>query len=120
MGTTRGVILFFSAESGGWQQSPKRTNMISTEEVDYVAHLARLALNPAERQQFTEQLNAILAYMEQLNEVPTDDVKPTSHVLDLVNVFREDAARQVISVEEALQNAPESTHQYFVVPRIVE
>ena len=94
--------------------------MISIAEVDHVAHLARLALSPEEQQRFTEQLNAILAYMEQLNEVPTDDVEPTSHVLDLVNVFRDDTARQLISVEEALQNAPESTHQYFVVPRIVE
>ena len=94
--------------------------MISIAEVEHVAHLARLALSPEEQQRFTEQLNAILAYMEQLNEVPTDDVEPTSHVLDLVNVFRDDTARQLISVEEALQNAPESTHQYFVVPRIVE
>jgi len=94
--------------------------MISIAEVEHVAHLARLALSPEEQQRFTEQLNAILAYMDQLNEVPTDDVEPTSHVLDLVNVFRDDTARQRISVEEALQNAPESTHQYFVVPRIVE
>jgi len=94
--------------------------MISIAEVEHVAHLARLALSPEEQQRFTEQLNAILAYMDQLNDVPTDDVEPTSHVLDLVNVFRDDTARQLISVEEALQNAPESTHQYFVVPRIVE
>ena len=94
--------------------------MISIAEVEHVAHLARLALSPEEQQRFTEQLNAILAYMDQLNEVPTDDVEPTSHVLDLVNVFRDDTARQLISVDDALQNAPESTHQYFVVPRIVE
>jgi aspartyl-tRNA(Asn)/glutamyl-tRNA(Gln) amidotransferase subunit C len=94
--------------------------MISIAEVEHVAHLARLALSPDEQQRFTEQLNAILAYMDQLNEVATDDIEPTSHVLDLVNVFRDDTARQQISVEEALQNAPESTHQYFVVPRIVE
>jgi aspartyl-tRNA(Asn)/glutamyl-tRNA(Gln) amidotransferase subunit C len=94
--------------------------MISIAEVEHVAHLARLALSPDEQQRFTEQLNAILTYMDQLNEVPTDDVEPTSHVLDLVNVFREDTAYQRLSVEDALQNAPESTHQYFVVPRIVE
>jgi aspartyl-tRNA(Asn)/glutamyl-tRNA(Gln) amidotransferase subunit C len=94
--------------------------MISVEQVEHVAHLARLALNEAEKQQFTEQLNAILAYMEQLNEVSTADVAPTSHVLDLVNVFREDTAYQTLDVEDALRNAPESTHQYFVVPRIVE
>jgi aspartyl-tRNA(Asn)/glutamyl-tRNA(Gln) amidotransferase subunit C len=94
--------------------------MISLEEVEHVARLARLYLHETERQRFTEQLNAILTYMEQLNEVPTTDVEPTSHILDLVNVFREDQVRQTLSAEEALANAPESTHQYFVVPRIVE
>lgn len=94
--------------------------MISLQEVEHVARLARLYLHETEAQRFTEQLNAILTYMEQLNEVPTTDVEPTSHILDLVNVFREDQVHQTLSAEEALANAPESTHQYFVVPRIVE
>jgi aspartyl-tRNA(Asn)/glutamyl-tRNA(Gln) amidotransferase subunit C len=94
--------------------------MISPEAVAHVAHLARLTLSEAEQQQFTAQLGAILDYMAQLNEVPTEGVEPTSHVLDLVNVFREDRAYQTVTVEEALRNAPESAHQYVVVPRIVE
>jgi aspartyl-tRNA(Asn)/glutamyl-tRNA(Gln) amidotransferase subunit C len=94
--------------------------MISPEQVAHVAHLARLQLSEAEQAQFTAQLGAILDYIEQLNEVPTDGVEPTSHVLDLVNVFREDRAQQTITVDEALRNAPESAHQYVVVPRIVE
>jgi aspartyl-tRNA(Asn)/glutamyl-tRNA(Gln) amidotransferase subunit C len=94
--------------------------MISPEQVAHVAHLARLQLSEAEQAQFTAQLGAILDYIEQLNEVPTDGVAPTSHVLDLVNVFREDRAQQTITVDEALRNAPQSAHQYVVVPRIVE
>ena len=94
--------------------------MISPEQVAHVAHLARLQLSEAEQEQFTAQLGAILDYMEQLNEVPTDGVEPTSHVLDLVNVFREDRVQQTVTVDEALHNAPESAHQYVVVPRIVE
>ena len=94
--------------------------MISPEEVAYVAHLARLELSEAEQEQFTAQLGAILDYMDQLNEAPTDGVEPTSHVLDLVNVFREDRAQQTITVDEALSNAPESAQHYVVVPRIVE
>jgi aspartyl-tRNA(Asn)/glutamyl-tRNA(Gln) amidotransferase subunit C len=94
--------------------------MISPEEVAHVAHLARLNLSEAEQEQFTAQLSAILDYVAQLNEVPTDGVEPTSHVLDLVNVFREDRVQQTITVEEALRNAPERAHQYVVVPRIVE
>jgi aspartyl-tRNA(Asn)/glutamyl-tRNA(Gln) amidotransferase subunit C len=94
--------------------------MITPEEVAHVAHLARLKLSEAEQEQFTAQLGAILDYMEQLNEVPTEGIEPTSHVMDLVNVFREDRVRQTVTVEALLQNAPESAHQYVVVPRIVE
>ncbi|MGQ4808829.1 Glutamyl-tRNA(Gln) amidotransferase subunit C [Candidatus Entotheonellaceae bacterium PAL068K] len=94
--------------------------MISEEQVEYVARLARLALQADEQPRFTAQLNAILAYMEQLNEVSTEGVEPTAHVLDLVNVFREDGVHQALTPAEALANAPEAAHQYFVVPRIVE
>jgi aspartyl-tRNA(Asn)/glutamyl-tRNA(Gln) amidotransferase subunit C len=94
--------------------------MISEGQVEHVAQLARLALSDEEKQRLTEQLNAILTYMEQLNEVPTADVEPTAHVLDLVNVFRDDTVRQTLSADEALANAPETVHHFFVVPRIVE
>jgi aspartyl-tRNA(Asn)/glutamyl-tRNA(Gln) amidotransferase subunit C len=94
--------------------------MISEEQVWYVAQLAHLALTPVEQQRFTEQLNTILDYMEQLDEVPTDDVEPTSHVLDLVNVFRDDTVRKTLATDEALANAPETAQRYIVVPRIVE
>ena len=94
--------------------------MISEAHVEQVARLARLALQPEEKRRLTEQLNAILTYMEQLNEVPTDGVEPTAHVLDLVNVFRDDTVRQTLSAEAALANAPEAAQHYFVVPRIVE
>ncbi len=94
--------------------------MISATQVEHVAQLARLALSPAERQRFTEQLNAILTYMEQLNAVPTADVEPTTHVLDLVNIFRDDRVEKTLSVSESLANAPETAQHFFVVPRIVE
>ena len=94
--------------------------MLSPEQVEHVAQLARLALRPEEKQSLTEQLNAILTYMEQLDSVPTAGVEPTAHVLDLVNVFREDNACKTLSAEAALANAPEAAQQYFVVPRIVE
>ena len=94
--------------------------MISAAQVEHVAQLARLALSDEEKQRLTEQLNAILTYMEQLNEVPTEGVEPTAHVLDLVNVFRDDTVRQTLSADAALANAPETAHDFFVVPRIVE
>ena len=94
--------------------------MISEPQVEQVAQLARLALSAEEKQRFTEQLNVILSYMEQLNEVGTDGVEPTAHVLDLVNVFRDDTVQQTLSADAALANAPETAHHFFVVPRIVE
>ena len=94
--------------------------MISAAQVEHVAQLARLALSDEEKQRLTEQLNAILTYMEQLGEVPTAGVEPTAHVLDLVNVFRDDTVRQTLSADAALANAPETAHHFFVVPRIVE
>ena len=94
--------------------------MISEAQVEHVAQLARLALSDEEKQRLTEQLNAILTYMEQLGEVPTEGVEPTAHVLDLVNVFRDDTVRQTLSADAALANAPETAHHFFVVPRIVE
>ena len=94
--------------------------MITAAQVEYVAQLACLALSSDEKQRFTEQLNAILTYMEQLHEVSTEGVEPTAHVLDLVNVFRDDVVQPSLGAETALANAPESTHHFFVVPRIVE
>ena len=94
--------------------------VISEAQVEHVAQLARLALSAEEKQRFTEQLNAILRYMEQLNEVSTAGVEATAHVLDLVNVLRDDIVRQTRNADTALANAPETAHHFFVVPRIVE
>ena len=94
--------------------------IISEAQVAHVARLARLALDADEQRQLTEQLNAILTYMAQLNEVPTEDVEPTAHVFDLVNVYRADAARRTLPPDAALSNAPETEQGFFVVPRIVE
>jgi len=94
--------------------------MISETQVEHVAQLARLTLSAEDTQRFTEQLNAILAYMEQLHEVPTAGVEPMAHVLDLVNVFRDDMVHKALTADAALANAPESAHHFFVVPRIIE
>lgn len=94
--------------------------MISEDQVKHVARLARLSLLPEETILFTRQLNDILAYMEQLNEVPTQGIEPTSHVLDLINVFRNDEVKRRVQTDAMLENAPEAEHHFFVVPRIIE
>jgi aspartyl-tRNA(Asn)/glutamyl-tRNA(Gln) amidotransferase subunit C len=94
--------------------------MIAREDVEHVAELARLELTPAEKEQFIAQLNSILTYIEKLNELDTRDVEPTSHVLPMSNVFRDDAVRPSLERTEVLHNAPEESHFFFKVPRIIE
>ena len=97
-----------------------KTQKITAREVLYVAELARLDLPPGEVDRFTTQLNSILEYMDQLNELDTSEVEPTSHVLPLRNVLREDEVGHSLTPEEVLANAPEHDKGHFVVPKIIE
>lgn len=93
---------------------------ISKEEVYKVATLARLKLTEQEADQFTSQLNDILEFANKLNELDTANVEPTSHVLPIHNVLREDEVRPSIDREKALQNAPEQQDGMFYVPAVFE
>ena len=94
--------------------------MIAREDVEHVAELARLELTAAEKDQFIAQLNGILSYIEKLNELDTRDVEPTSHVLPISNVCRDDEVQPSLDRTEVLRNAPEESHFFFKVPRIIE
>jgi len=93
---------------------------ITVEQVRYVADLARLQLAPGEEERLTGQLNAILGYMDQLGEVDTSGVEPTSHVLPLTNVLRDDLPQACLTTAEALANAPAAEQGHFAVPKIIE
>lgn len=93
---------------------------ITLQEVEHVARLARLALSDEEKEQMRSQLDRILAYIEKLNQLDTASVEPTSHVIPMTNVFREDAVAPSLPRDEALGNAPESREGFFRVPRIIE
>ena len=93
---------------------------ITMAEVEHVARLARLELNEQEKEKMRAQLDSILSYIDKLNELDTSGVEPTSHVLPLTNVFREDGVRPSLSQEEALANAPDRHDLLFRVPRILE
>jgi len=82
--------------------------------------LARLSLTEEEKELFGAQLSSILDYMEKLNELDTENIEPTSHVLTLSNVMREDAPRDSIPREDALSNAPDRTDKFYRVPKIIE
>ena len=89
-------------------------------DVKYVAHLARLALTPAEEKQLGAQLGNILGYIEKLRELDVSGVEPTAHAVPMVNVTRADEIRPSLSSEDALRNAPKQGGGLFVVPKIVE
>src|SRR5690606_17421489 len=80
---------------------------VTMKDTEHVAKLARLALTDAEKEMFTKQMNAILAYAQKLNELDTSGVEPTTHVFPVVNVMREDVARPSWPLEETLRNSPE-------------
>lgn len=93
---------------------------ISKEDVIKVSELARLEFKEDEVQKFTEQLGNILEYIEKLDELDTDNVEPTSHVLDISTPLREDKVDKMLTIDEVLQNAPESEDDFFVVPQVIE
>lgn len=93
---------------------------ISKEEIEHIAVLARLSLSEEEKELFGSQLSNILDYMEKLNELDTKGIEPTSHVLTLSNVMRDDIPRPSIPKEDALMNAPDHTEKFFRVPKIIE
>ncbi|GIP30427.1 aspartyl/glutamyl-tRNA(Asn/Gln) amidotransferase subunit C [Paenibacillus sp. J23TS9] len=93
---------------------------ITNKDVQHVAKLARLNLSSDEEQMFTEQLNAILQYAEKLNELDTDGIEPTTHVLPVSNVMREDVERESLPIEKVMANAPEEEDGQFKVPAVLE
>ena len=92
---------------------------VTRKDVEHIAELARLKFTDEELNDFTGQLNEILAYVEKLNELDTENVEPLSHPVEGNNVFREDVVKPSISTEEALKNAPEKDEQFFHVPKVI-
>ncbi|MFC7372486.1 Asp-tRNA(Asn)/Glu-tRNA(Gln) amidotransferase subunit GatC [Fictibacillus iocasae] len=89
---------------------------ISKEEVKHVANLARLAITEEEAARMLGELDAMIEFAELLNELDTENVEATTHVLDLKNVLREDKTKESLSREEALKNAPQQQDGQFKVP----
>lgn len=93
---------------------------INIQDVEHVARLARLDLNEEEKEMFTAQLDAILKYAEKLNELDTENVEPTTHVLHVSNVMREDKVHESLPIEKVLRNAPDDEDGQFKVPAVLE
>lgn len=93
---------------------------VSKEEIKNIAKLAKLNLNEAEINEFTGDMNKILDYMDKLNELVTENVKPLSNPLEGYNVFREDELKNSIDREDALKNAPSRNDEFFRVPKVIK
>jgi len=93
---------------------------IDIKTVDEVAHLARLEFNDEAKAEVLNDMNRMLAFVDKLNELDTDDVQPLIYMTDEVNVMREDEPKQTITQKEALKNAPKKDSDYFKVPKVID
>ena len=93
---------------------------VSPQLIDQLAHLSRLYFTDEEKASVQQDLQKMVAFVEQLNEVDTTGVEPLLHMGGMVNVFREDEVIQTITREEALSNAPGASNEYFSVPTVIK
>jgi len=93
-------------------------SIISKEDVKHVAKLAELDFSDSEVEKITPQLDKILGHVANISKVNTAAISPTSHTLEIKNVFREDTVRESLSKKDALLNAPEEMDGGFKVPKI--
>ena len=89
-------------------------------DIPYVAHLARMQLNPEEVRVFQRQLNDIVGYVAQLQALDTTGVEPMAHAAPVFNRMREDEPREGLPHEAAMSNAPSTRNGLFIVPKIME
>jgi len=94
--------------------------MIDKKTVHYVAALARLHVGEDKADRLSRDLADILRYVEKLNTLDVSEVKPTSHVLEVENVFREDVVLPSLSRDEALSFAVEKQDGHYKVPKVIE
>lgn len=90
------------------------------ETVNYLAKLAHLELDGAERERMTGQLSAILEAAEKVRELDTEGVRPTAHVIDMKGVFREDEVKESLPLSEVLKNTPYKEEDFFKVPKMTD
>lgn len=96
--------------------------MSSPDKIDvrYVAHLARMHLADEEVARLQPQLEQIVGYVRQLNELNVEGIEPTAHAVPVQNVFRADAVRPCLDHDTAMKNAPLARDGQFIVPKIIE
>ena len=97
-----------------------KNNMITRDDVLYIAKLSQLDIKDSELDNYLKHLQQILKYVEKLNEIDTSNVDPTAHVMAMQNVTREDEIKESVSNENALKSAPNIENGFFHVPTVIE
>ena len=92
---------------------------LTKEDVLYTAKLSRLEFSEEEMDTLAEKMSDVLEYANELSAVDTEDVKPLTHVIEKVNVLREDVVKTGLTLDEALQNAPDKEDRTFKVPNVL-
>lgn len=92
---------------------------VTSQDVAYIADLAKLRFSDEEMVTMTSELNSILHYIDKLNEVDTEGVLPLSSIHDQVNVLREDVELPALPSGAVLQNAPDRQDRFFKVPKVI-
>ncbi|MCX5669125.1 MAG: Asp-tRNA(Asn)/Glu-tRNA(Gln) amidotransferase subunit GatC [Candidatus Omnitrophica bacterium] len=93
---------------------------IDKETIRHVAHLARIELQPNELEKLFGELHEILGFIDKLSILNVEQIKPTSHILPISNVLREDELHVSLNSDKALENAPSKKGNFFSVPKIIE
>lgn len=94
--------------------------MIDEKEVKNIANLASLELSDDQVKKFSKQLSDILDYIEKLDELDTDNIRPTSYTVPVKNILRDDLVKDSLDIEKVLKNAPERSDNQFRVPKIMD
>jgi len=93
---------------------------IKKETVQHVAHLARIDLEDNELEKMSHQLKDILDFIDKLKTLNVANTDPTSHILPINTVLREDESVESLSIDKTLFNAPQKKGNFFVVPKVIE
>ena len=93
---------------------------IDKKTVKYVAHLARIDLEPKELEKLSGQLQDIIGFIDKLKTIDIKGINPTSHILPMNNVLREDQPGESLPIDKALENAPHREGNFFAVPQVIE
>lgn len=93
---------------------------ITPEEVQKIAHLARLQINDDEVDQYAVELSNILSFVEKMNTADTQDIEPMAHPLDIIQRLREDKVTETNQREKFQSIAPRAEKGLYLVPKVIE